>query len=723
METPVIFPQPRELRRLAGWLRLPAGKAITLGITTSGRSPVWETAVGVLKSAIAGVGGKVCVVGAGVPAQVSLTIADATGSGEGYKLEIDACGARLSAESPFGALHAAHTFRQLVRREAGAIMLPLLEIADCPVIRYRGIKIESSAPAAAMTMRDWRDLIDLMAELKLNTLLVALYSSWEREGELKEFLFLPVPKYPKLRGLIKEEYYSVLRGKTIKRRYLPEMFQHDLLGEIIAYAAVRGIKVVPWFNSLGHNTLIPRIYPEVSMKNAEGKPKGYGFCTSNPKTYEMLFSIYDVILKKHMRPHGLDIFGIGMDEVSMCCECAKCRKARNDGQDNFILRHIIRLGKYLKQAGCRRVLLTHDMLERYGLLNQGLADRLKKEKLDDVMTLCWWSHADHRALPELSYRRIGIFENLKTELGLHNWTDPSAGSHFRMPWVYHRASCVKSCMTHAQLVVQEQAEGMYSYSSHNPVFLEGYHAMAEYAWNPTATNDLRVFQERHYRALFGDDWRSGAEVFESMLNAVAPWRNLILALLKGGSVKKAAEIGANVGLEIATFDKSDKSLCDGERFEQSISALNKIAARFRMFGKGKGRNAEALRILATECDVIGSILGITLGTLHILRDYRRVRTLPGQQTLIAHFKNSCREYDGYIACLRGTMAEIEKTYAPCIYPWMLEIMTLIYRFAENFRSLSAKVLKESAKGSRAVLPIFDHRLDRFVNDRVNIETL
>ena len=43
----------------------------------------------------------------------------------------------------------------------------------------------------------------------------------------------------------------------------PTMFEEDFFGEIIAYAKERNITVKPLMNSYGHNTLIPRLLPEL----------------------------------------------------------------------------------------------------------------------------------------------------------------------------------------------------------------------------------------------------------------------------------------------------------------------------------------------------------------------------------------------------------------------------------------------------------------------------
>lgn len=144
------------------------------------------------------------------------------------------------------------------------------------------------------------------------------------------------------------------------------------------------ITVRPHFNAPGHNTLIPHAYPEVSAQDAEGKPLGYGFCLTNPRTYELLFTLYDSVIERYLRPHGIDWFHIGLDEVTgymgidpakpftvlePWCQCPDCRALPPAEQ---LRRYTVRVCAHLKAQGINHITLWNDGLDRLGGLNETL---------------------------------------------------------------------------------------------------------------------------------------------------------------------------------------------------------------------------------------------------------------------------------------------------------------------------------------------------------------
>ena len=63
-------------------------------------------------------------------------------------------------------------------------------------------------------------------------------------------------------------------------------------------------------------TLIPRVYTEISTQDADGKPLGDGFCPTNPQADALRFARDDSVIERYLRPHGIDWFHIGLDEVT-----------------------------------------------------------------------------------------------------------------------------------------------------------------------------------------------------------------------------------------------------------------------------------------------------------------------------------------------------------------------------------------------------------------------
>jgi len=714
MSYPVVFPQPQEMRVSGGTLTL-APKGGAVGVHVSDRtSSVTREALSVLTAAVRAAGGRCRTRAAAATAQVLIEIEDPSSRVESYRIDAAGRRARVMAASPVAALRAAHTLRQLIRRSGNRVVMPCLSVNDYPDLSWRGVFAEAYYSGCMMTLADWKELIDLLASLKMNALMVGLYSCWRRQDHLKEFMLMPSKKWRKIRSPQRHEFYGPARGRRVKMDYLPRMFEEDFFGDLIAYAVERGVTVIPYFSSLGHNTLIPRVYPEVSMLDEAGNPKGYGFCTSNPKTYDLLLGLFDECINRYMKPHGLDMFGIGMDEVRDWCDCPKCRKAANVGLDNFMVRHAVRISKHLRDRGMKRVLMWHDMIERAGLLNRSWVRLLEKEGLKDVLSLVWWSYGDQRRGPELSPSRFYNFQNYRPQLGLRTWTAPSAGWNFAMPTVLVDSGSRTSSQTQQPTASREGCEGMLSYSVHDPIFMEGYHALAEYSWNATATNDIRHFRERYRRVIFADDWEKGGDCLGRIGDALNPWRSLISDMFF--RVWERPKPGPAIM-------KLSGELCDRGRFEGAMAVLRSGAAELRGLAKKNAARREVILMYASDTEYAAAMLGIVLGVLEVLRYYRRARVEPTNRTLVERFADSVGASDGRLRDLRKAMAFIEKTRRHFTGRYILDRATGLYDFAADFQAKAKRLLRECRKGDEGILPLFNSKLDGLYGENIGVQAV
>jgi len=157
---------------------------------------------------------------------------------ESYDLVISPTTASLKAASPYGILRGLETFLQLVENQDDTFSLPACSIRDKARFPWRGILIDAC--------RHWmpKEVIlrnlDGMAALKMNVLHWHLSEDQGFRVESKVF--------PKLQEMGSDgKYYS----------------QQDVK-EIIAYAADRGIRVVPEFDLPGHSTSWFVGYPELA---------------------------------------------------------------------------------------------------------------------------------------------------------------------------------------------------------------------------------------------------------------------------------------------------------------------------------------------------------------------------------------------------------------------------------------------------------------------------
>ena len=162
----------------------------------------------------------------------------ALGDDESYSLEIDGTRATLRAAQTVGALRGLETVLQLLQGDREGWYLPAVSISDRPRFPWRGLLIDVS--------RHWLPLevlkrnLDGMAAVKLNVLHLHLTDD---QGFRVESL-----RFPELHEQGSDGLY----------------FTQAQVRELIAYAADRGIRVVPEFDMPGHVTSWLVSHPELA---------------------------------------------------------------------------------------------------------------------------------------------------------------------------------------------------------------------------------------------------------------------------------------------------------------------------------------------------------------------------------------------------------------------------------------------------------------------------
>lgn len=190
------------------------------------------------------------------------------GEDEAYTLETNSTQATLRAPTVLGALHGLETLLQLLQSDARGWFLPQVTVVDRPRFPWRGLMID--------VVRHWQTMdvmkrnLDGMALVKLNVLHLHLTDDQGFRIESKTC--------PRLHEFGSDGHF----------------FTHGQIREIIAYAAERGIRVVPEFDIPGHATSWLVGHPELaSAPGPYGIERGRGIFDpvldpTNPKVYEML---------------------------------------------------------------------------------------------------------------------------------------------------------------------------------------------------------------------------------------------------------------------------------------------------------------------------------------------------------------------------------------------------------------------------------------------------
>ncbi|MDE1178498.1 MAG: beta-N-acetylhexosaminidase [Edaphobacter sp.] len=157
---------------------------------------------------------------------------------ESYTLSVSASGIKLHAATVVGAMRGLTTLEQLVQASGNGFILPAVDIQDTPRFRWRGLMIDTGRHFEPVEVI--KRNLDAMAAVKLN---VFHWHLSEDQGFRIESKI-----YPKLTGMGSDGLF----------------YTQEQAKEIVAYAAERGIRVIPEFDMPGHTKAWLVGYPELS---------------------------------------------------------------------------------------------------------------------------------------------------------------------------------------------------------------------------------------------------------------------------------------------------------------------------------------------------------------------------------------------------------------------------------------------------------------------------
>lgn len=273
---------------------------------------------------------------------------------EGYQLRIDANRIHLTAATVAGAQRGVQTLLQLAELQPNTRQLPGLDLTDEPRFGYRGMHLDVS--------RHFYDLdfvkkyIDLMALYKLNTFHWHLTdgAGWRLE----------INKYPALTERAAWRPYRTWKEWWASPRHYSREGDPNAYGgyytqeqarELVAYAARRGITVIPEIEMPGHSEEVLAVYPNLSCS---GKPfVSSEFCLGNDSTFTFL----EDVLTEVMAIFPSKYIHIGGDEASTvawktCPKCQRRIKEHNLADEHALQSYgVRRVGQFLERKGRKMI--------------------------------------------------------------------------------------------------------------------------------------------------------------------------------------------------------------------------------------------------------------------------------------------------------------------------------------------------------------------------------
>ncbi len=231
---------------------------------------------------------------------------------EGYGLGIEQKGILIYG-SEIGQFYALQTLMQILPVTfKGKAKIPAVNISDKPRFKYRGLHLDVSRHF--MPLDFVKKFIDLMSQYKLNTFHWHLTDDQGWRIEIKKY-----PKLTEIGSKRKESqqgsYTTTFRGDGIP---IEGFYTQDQIREVVKYAKMRHITVIPEIELPGHASAALAAYPEFGCnENLEYKvQQTWGvfkevFCPTD-KTFKFLEDVLEETIA--LFPNSPYIH-IGGDEV------------------------------------------------------------------------------------------------------------------------------------------------------------------------------------------------------------------------------------------------------------------------------------------------------------------------------------------------------------------------------------------------------------------------
>lgn len=274
---------------------------------------------------------------------------------EGYTLSVYTDAVEVFGGSEAGVYYGLQTLMQLLPPEIEADTLvkgvewslPIAVIEDYPRFRYRGMHVDPCRHF--MPLEHIRKQVDWMSKFKLNTLHLHL-----TDDQLWTF---EVKKYPLLTEVGTQR--TNVDGSVYKGGY----FKQEELKELVEYAKVRGVTIVPEIEMPGHAMAALAAYPEFGCTGGPYKVRTtwgveeHLLCAGN----DSVFQFIEDILTELTAIFPSEYIHIGGDEcpTNIWHECPKCQaRMQAEGLTTEVELHgyfIRRVEKILHKLGRKMI--------------------------------------------------------------------------------------------------------------------------------------------------------------------------------------------------------------------------------------------------------------------------------------------------------------------------------------------------------------------------------
>ena len=363
-----IIPQPVKVEARPGKFVLD-GKA---SVNYNPQQKELKTAVDFLNLQLKTVAGFVLPVNSNRPSIIQLSIEkiDAVGN-EGYKLEIAPQKITIKANSKTGIIYGIQTILQILPaiRTNEKLEIPCMNITDFPRFKYRGMHLDVSRHFFGPEFV--KEYIDLIAAYKMNVFHWHLVDDQGWRIEIK--------KYPNLTNIgawrvdqNDKAWGSRPQAKPGEAATYGGYYTQEQIKEIIQYAAVRNVTIIPEIEMPGHVASAIASYPYLSCTQQPQLPltggnytgMASGYCAGNDSVFMFLENVLTEVINLFPSKY----IHIGGDELDkepwkICPRCqARIKKEGLKNEDELQSYFIKRIEKFVNSKN-RKIIGWDEILE------------------------------------------------------------------------------------------------------------------------------------------------------------------------------------------------------------------------------------------------------------------------------------------------------------------------------------------------------------------------
>lgn len=236
---------------------------------------------------------------------------------QSYELAVRPDGVRLTAPDEAGLLNAVQSLRQLLRPVAaagpgapdGAWRLPCLTIRDAPSVPWRGVLLDVAR--RFLPLEYLFEFIDLLALHKLNVMQLHLTDDqgWRIEID-------GLPKLTEIGSMRAESMIGPAGSGRFDATPHGGFYTQSELRSLVAYAAERGVTIVPEIGVPGHVQALLAAYPELGNDPERRLPvwTEWGISEHILGVHDEVFEVLETILEQVLDVFPSPFVHIGGDE-------------------------------------------------------------------------------------------------------------------------------------------------------------------------------------------------------------------------------------------------------------------------------------------------------------------------------------------------------------------------------------------------------------------------